>query len=143
MSRLISLLPQRSVLGALEQAGRPGQLTSAQRQVIARQFALSAAGGIAGYLVGRKYAHPVLGVLGGLSAGAGTALLVSGLPVEAARVALVETAAIGLALRYPRHPALAYVGGHVGAGLLTDALLPQTMRTEIGSDENGAPADGR
>jgi hypothetical protein len=30
-----------------------------------------------------------------------------------------------------------------GAGLLTDALLPQTMRTEIGSDENGAPADGR
>lgn len=134
MSRLVSLLPQRSVLGALEQASRPGQLTSAQRQVIVRQFALSAAGGIAGYLIGRKYTHPVLGVLGGLSAGAGAALLASGLPVEAARVALVETAAIGLALQYPRHPALAYVGGHVGAGLVLDALVPPTQRAEVVGD---------
>lgn len=134
MSRILSLLPQRSVLGALEQAGRLGQLSRQQQQIIVRQFALSAAGGIAGYLVGSRRGHPVLGVLGGLGAGTGAALLASGLPVEAAKVALVEAAAIGLALQYPQHPALAYVGGHVGAGLVLDALVPPAQRAEVVGD---------
>ena len=131
-----SLLPQRSVLGALEKTVQLDQLTPVEKRMIVRQFALSAVGAVAGYLVGRKYNHPVLGVLGGLSAGSSTALLTNGLPAEAAQVALVETAAIGLALQWPQHPALGYVGGHIGASLLFDALIQKPMTTTVnGADD--------
>lgn len=120
----------RSVLGALEQAARFEQLTDAEKRSLMHQFALSTVGAVAGYFVGRKYSHPVLGVFGGLGAGNSVALVVNNQPTNAAYVAVVEAAAIGTALWYQKHPAVGYVGGYIGASLLTGILLREAMTNE-------------
>lgn len=124
-----AFLPQRSVLGALERTIRVDPLTPVEQRMLIRQFALSAVGGIVGYLVGRKYMHPVLGLLGGLSAGTSAALVSNGLPAEAAYVALAEASAIGLSLYWSKHPAAGYVGG----SLLFGALLGTPGEVAVGA----------
>ena len=125
------LAPQRSVLGALEQAVQFNHLPDIEKRDLVQQLLLSAVGAVAGYFVGKKYGHPVLGVLGGLGAGSSVGDVASGKPVNAAVTAITETAAIGASLWCPAHPALGYVGGHAGASVLLNVLFQRSLQREL------------
>jgi len=113
--------PAQSVLHVLGVTDAPGASP--------RLFALAAVGGIVGYLVGRKYGHPVVGVLAGMNGGASVDRVIAGRYAVAAVFAAVGAGAATASVKWKAHPAAGYVLGAAGASALSVIALGPSAYT--------------
>lgn len=120
-------LKRKSVIGAMEQAVRFDQLSDIKS--LRRQFALNFIGAAVGYVVGKQFEHPVLGILGGMGVTNSIALAVDKQFEDAACTAVAEAAAISVSLWCPNYPAVGYIAGHIGGNVLMSALLYEDVKT--------------
>lgn len=102
----------RSVLGALDELGAD------EHKLGWLNPALSIAGLVGGYLVGRKYDHPVLGAVAGSGAGHAVARAATKHFGLAAMAAAGTAAGTWAALSWRAHPALGYVLAGTGASVV-------------------------
>lgn len=125
-----ALVPGRSILGALADAVSTNvELANLEKKMV-RHAALSLGGLFAGYFIGEKYQHPVLGVLGGLAVGGGAAHALEGNHEHAVREVATTAVAIAGAFAWRNHPALGFLGAGALASVAATKITGKSAADE-------------